>query len=124
MSQRTASRRRQIRYDVSQSESAAIEFSFPRPGTEPLSFSLVDVGVSGLRFAFGEELESLEIGSTIDQVTIRVGHCTIRGELVVMHLTPVSASIVHCGALFYPASDEELIKLKGVTAGLSAAQVD
>jgi len=122
MSQRTVSRRRQIRYDVSRSGLATVEFAFPRPGMPPQRFSLIDIGTSGIRFAFGEELAGLEVGATIGDVTIHVGACDMRGELVIMHLTPVSGSIAHCGALFYPASDDELIKLKGVTAGLSAAE--
>ena len=124
MSQRTLSRRRQIRYDVSRAGNASVQFSHPRSGAEPLTLALVDIGVSGIRFAYGDELESLEIGATLGDVVIRIGECTMRGELVVMHLTEVSDSIVHCGALFYPASDEELVKLKGVTAGLSAARSD
>jgi len=124
MSQRTLSRRRQVRYDVSQAGGATVEFSFPHPGTEPLSFSLVDIGISGLRFAFGDELAGLEVGTAISEVTIRIGPCTMKGDIVAMHLTPVSDSVVHCGALFYPESEEELAKLKGVTAGLAAALPD
>jgi hypothetical protein len=118
---RTPSRRRQVRYDVSDAASAFVEFAHPPPNGPHLRLSLVDIGVSGIRFAYGEELSGLEVGSSVAPVTIHIGDCQMHGELVVMHLTPVSDAIVHCGALFYPSSDEELIKLKSVVAGLAAA---
>ena len=121
MAPRTASRRRQIRYDVSRASSAVVEFAYPHPHGQPLSFSVIDIGVSGFRFAYSDELPGLEIGASLSPVTIRIGDCRMRGELVVMHLTPVSDAVVHCGVLFYPSSDEELLKPKGVVAGLAAA---
>jgi hypothetical protein len=124
MAVRTVSRRKQTRYDVSSSGNATVEFSFPRPGLAPLRFALVDIGLSGIRFAYGDELAGMEVGTTLGEVTLRVGSCEMQGELVVMHITPVSEAIAHCGALFYPASDEELTKLKGVVAGLSLLHQD
>jgi len=119
---RTPSRRKQHRYDVSGASNAFVELTHPQPGGPLYKLPLCDIGVSGLRFSFTEEFPGIEVGTSFSPVAICIGDCRIRGELVIMHLTEVSESVVHAGALFYPASDEELILVKGVVAGLDAAQ--
>jgi hypothetical protein len=52
---------------------------------------------------------------------IHLGGCEIRGELVVMHLTPQTPTRTICGALFYAACDEDLIKLRSAVAGMEVA---
>jgi len=121
-STRTPSRRKQHRYDVSGAGIAFVELTHPQPAGRPLRLPLCDIGVSGVRFSFTEELAGVDVGTTFAPVTICIGECRMLGELVIMHLTPVSDAVTHAGALFYPASDEELIRLKGVIAGLDAAQ--
>ena len=118
---RTASRRKQHRYDISGATNAFVELTHPQPGGQLFRMPLCDIGVSGLRFSYTEEIPGIDIGASYSPVAICIGDCRMRGELVIMHLTQVSESVVHCGALFYPASDEELIRLKGVVAGLEAA---
>ena len=53
---------------------------------------------------------------------IRIGECLIRGDLVVMHLTAESEARQICGALLYPATDTDLVKLKSVIAGMEAVE--
>ncbi len=120
---RTPSRRKQHRYDVSGATNAFVELTYPQPSGQLFRLPLCDIGVSGLRFSLTEELPGVDVGVSYSPVTICIGDCRMRGELVIMHLTQLSESVVHGGALFYPASDEELIRLKGVVAGLEAAHV-
>jgi hypothetical protein len=41
-----------------------------------------------------------------------------------MHVTADPDSRYVCGALFYPSTDTDLVKLKGVIAGMEAAGTD
>jgi hypothetical protein len=80
------------------------------------------VSISGISFGLTESLTGLDAGSQLSQVKLILGDCEIRGELLIMHVTPEPESGIVCGALFYPANDEELLKLKGVIAGIDTAQ--
>jgi hypothetical protein len=64
----------------------------------------------------------MESGSTISGASVRIRECVIQGDLVVMHVTPRSDSRILCGALLYPATDHDLLKLKAVLAGMQAVQ--
>jgi hypothetical protein len=86
-------------------------------------FGLVDVSPSGLSFtAEADRMPPFESGGKLSQVEIRIGGCTIHGELVVMHVTRTAHANPQCGALFYPATDDDLVKLKALVAGLEAAR--
>ena len=122
MTTRTANRRKTRRYSVSHKEDTWIEFEYPRPNGRTFRFSLVDISVSGFSFALDEDSPPLESGSDVAGVTIQVGDCSLHGDLLVLHVSPTSATRSVCGALFYPADDTELVKLKSVVAGVSAAQ--
>ena len=117
MTRTTACRRRQHRHSVS--SDARVEFSYPDPEGARHSYTVVDISVSGFSFSMGEPLAGVDIGTSISSAELRVGECVMQGDLMIMHVTP-EWSIV--GALFYPATDTDLLKLKSMIAGLEAAK--
>lgn len=122
MTSRTACRRQTRRYSLVGNKKAWIELDFPSPTGRRYRFSLLDVSISGFSFHVAEPLDGLEEGTKLAPVKLTLGDCEIRGELLVMHVTSEPESGIVCGALFYPANDEELLKLKGVIAGIDTAQ--
>lgn len=117
MTRATACRRRQHRHPVS--ADARVEFNYPGPEGARNSFPLVDISVSGFSFSMAEPLAGIEIGTSIPSAELRVGECVMQGDLMIMHVTP-EWSVV--GALFYPATDTDLLKMKSMIAGLEAAR--
>jgi len=103
-------------------EGAFVEFEFPTTG-QRTRLPLSDLSHSGLSF-HGEEtdLPPVESGTTIPGASIRIRECIIQGDLVVMHVTPRPDARIACGALLYPATDHDLLKLKAVLAGMEAVQ--
>jgi hypothetical protein len=122
MAVRTPTRRRQKRYPVGHGTPAHVAFDFPNPGGLPRRLALVNFSKSGVSFRLegNDDLAQLDPGSRLDAVVLEFGDCTIQGELLVMHVTPDSRSHALCGALFYPATDVDLIKLRSVVAGMEA----
>jgi hypothetical protein len=121
MTTTTACRRKARRHRLSSTE-ASVEFDYPNPGGHPCRLPLVDVSISGLSFAGTDELFGIEAGTDLSDVTIRVGSCEMRGDLLVMHATPEGVPDAVYGALFYPASDTDLVKMKSVLAGIEAVE--
>jgi len=117
----TGCRRKQRRQTTSGSGSAYIEIALPQPEGRTHQFPLVDVSVSGLSFGFEEPLPGLESGADLCNVLVRLGDCEIRGELVVMHVTSQGQNRRICGALFYAATDTDLLKWRAAIAGMEAA---
>ncbi len=126
MSTVTGSRRRQRRYSVQDDRVARVEFAHPAPNGPQFRLSITNISSSGVSFSFdaNDELIGLEEGTSISDAAIRVRNCMIRGELLVMHVTPQQGSRKICGALFYPASDNDLVQYKGVIAGMEISAVD
>jgi hypothetical protein len=122
----THSRRVIRRYPISRSEEARLDLVWPGPGGRHFDLPLTDLSVSGLSFRFDgeEELGGLESGTTISTVVIRLGQCSIHGDLLVMHVTPRPTGQTYCGALFYPATDADLLQLKSAIAGIAAVMAD
>ncbi len=79
---------------------------------------LKDLSASGLSFVLSHELPGLEPGRLLEEVTFQVRGQTIRGEIVVMHVTPEPTAGSCCGALFYPATDEDILHLRDLVAEL------
>jgi hypothetical protein len=121
MTTTTANRRKSRRHSARGSEEAFVELAWPERGSERRRLPLVDISISGLSFAIGDELPGIENGSCIPHALIRFGDCEIRGELVVMHLTPQTETRTICGALFYAASDQDLLMYRSVVAGMEVA---
>jgi hypothetical protein len=118
-STRTSCRRRHVRFRVPIDREATVEFQHRGRGGK---LPLYDIGGSGLSFlGLPCELPAVEEGTRIRAASIRIGDCTIGGELVIMHVTQRDDSRLLCGALFYPASDTDLRMLKSLIAGMQAA---
>jgi hypothetical protein len=126
MTVRTATRRRQRRYAIQRDKSACVEFEFPSPNGKAYRLPLVNISASGISFALddNDDLALLDSGTTLPEATVRIGDCVMRGDLMLMHLTPDVESRGSCGALFYPGSDTDLIKLRSVIAGMEALGSD
>ena len=112
------------RYIISNADHARVIFAYPGPGGRRCELALIDISISGLSFRYRDELPDLESGATLSAVVIRLGRCEIHGDLLVMHLTPYSSGETVCGALFYPAKDADLLKLKSAIAGIEAVKAD
>ncbi len=126
MSAVTKSRRGQRRYPVALGKLARVEFAHPGPNGRCYDLDVTNISSSGVSFSVEEtdELTGLEEGTSLSGVVIRIGECMIRGEMVVMHLTGDTDSRRICGALFYPATDNDLVQLKGLIAGMEVAEGD
>ncbi len=122
MTVRIASRRRQRRYNVPASHNACVEFVHPAPSGESLRLPITNVSASGVSFDVADHggLHDLEEGASLPRATVRFGSCMIRGDLVVMHVSDGDGDSRICGALIYPESDTDLVKLKSVIAGIEA----
>lgn len=121
MTIRTASRRLQRRFPLVQGRGAAVELEHPHASGRRLRLPIVDMSSAGVSFKVNlQETPVFEIGASLSQVVLVIGDCSIQGELVVMHFTPDMDSSATCGALFYPKTDSDLVKLKGVIAGMEA----
>jgi hypothetical protein len=126
MAVRTSTRRRQRRFALGSASAARVGFEYPSRNGRRYDLPLVNISKSGLSFALAghDDLAGLDPGTIIPQAAVRIGECSIAGELVLMHLTPDPFSRATCGALFYPASDEDLIKLRSLIAGMEALATD
>ena len=122
MPTRTPTRRRTPRHAVVLDHDAFVEFDSPGAGGR-CRLPLTDLSHSGLSF-HGEpaEIPRIESGSTVAGASLRIRECIIKGDLVVMHVTQRPDSRILCGALLYPATDHDLLKLKAVLAGMEAVQ--
>jgi hypothetical protein len=126
MAVRTATRRKQRRYSIERDRNAIVAFEYPCPSGRPYRLPLLNVSKAGLSFALDDrdELTTLDPGTRIEDVVVRIGDCEIDGEMVLMHLTPDDQSKALCGALFFPSSDDDLIKLRSLVAGMEAVAAD
>lgn len=120
MSTRTACRRRTRRFTVNSGQNIWVEFEYPSRGGQSHRLPLVDISASGISFALTNELPLLESGTSLPDVVIHVESAEMRGDLLILHVTPVPGGATICGALFYPSDDTELVKLKSVVSGIQA----
>jgi len=120
MTTRIKCRRGQRRHSAAGSDRAWVEFRSPQAPDAPQRLPLVDISVSGFSFSLEEGSPRLGNGLEIAGVRIHLGGCEIRGDMVVMHVTPRGDGRVVCGALFYAAGDEDLLKLRSAVAGMEA----
>jgi len=120
MATKTATRRRIRRHSVSNATGAFVDLEYASAKGLSCSLPLIDISMSGISFTFEDELPGIEDGVTLSGAVIRLGDCEIRGDLTVMHLTPHTGTTTLCGALFYPASDTDLVKVKSIIAGIEA----
>ncbi len=78
------------------------EFVVPQSSQETASGVIVSVSFSGLAFELGGTSRTLAAGTCLEGVTVRVGPCVLRGDLMVRNRRPVGDRI-EFGYLFYPS---------------------
>ncbi len=115
----TKNRRKQVRHRITAEAEVRIEFCYPGPNGRPISLPVIDISASGFSFAMLEELGGVEEGTSIPETTLKIGNRELHGDMIVMHVTEERGV---CGALFYPATDEDLVRMKFVLAGIEAVQ--
>lgn len=111
---------RDPRYAIPPLVEACVEFRYPNPKGRRLSMPLLDLSVAGLSFAADSALPLIVRGARIENVVVLLGDIRIEGKLLVMHSTPGGPSGVVYGAVFYPATEEDQLRLNGVIAGLAS----
>ncbi len=121
MTTKTACRRRQRRFRLSGSGAARLELVYPQPNGADHTLPLLDISPSGLSFALEGRIEGVEAGMTLDGVKMCLSTCVISGDILVIHVTEGRGV---CGALFYPATDDDLLKLRSAVAALEVAGGD
>jgi hypothetical protein len=123
MSTITKNRRKQTRYEVPVGRPSSVEF---KRGGRAHRLAVVNLSASGLSFVVdaGAGLPALEAGTNLGKSVVRIGDCVLRGEMLVMHVTGTHDSRYLCGALFYPATDADLVRLKRLIADLEVAGAD
>jgi hypothetical protein len=109
-----ANRRHHNRHVLPPDAAAWAEFGYPDPSGHPCTMRLRDVSASGLSIVLAHELPGLEPGSRLDGATVRIGARAFRADLLVMHVTPGPWEGAVCGALLYPAEDDDLLMLREV----------
>jgi hypothetical protein len=119
MAQKTAERRKNRRYQLLPSLEPTVEFTHPGPQGASYKLPVIDLSNSSFGFRISEELNELEAGTNLDGAVLHMGDIRIEGDLMVMHVTQGQAV---CGVLFYPSSDEDLLKFRSLITGLRAGQ--
>lgn len=114
-------RRRHHRLSVNGDESFRVEFQHPGPHGAEYSLKLRDVSQAGVSFELDRELPGIEIGYQISNVTVFLGTRKLKGDLVIVHVSSNGNSAAICGALFYPMTDDDLVKLKSTVKELLAS---
>jgi len=126
MATKTENRRRQTRFAVKATTQATVRFTHPGTKGDDQQLSVVNVSASGISFQVDADqgMQELGEGTTLEEVQLQIGGCAMSGDLLIMHVTTAADSGYVCGALFYPASDTDLVKLKSVVAGMEVAGAD
>ena len=114
-------RRGNKRLDVSGDDDFRIEFGYPDPDGKQCRMSLRDISQAGVSFVLNQELPNVEIGQMIDRAVVHLGKRKLNGDLVIAHLSDHRVEGTVCGALLYPSTDNDLIKLKSTVADLLTA---
>ena len=111
---------RDPRYTMPPFMEAYVEFRYPNSSGRRLSMPLLDISVAGLSFAAGSGLPLIVRGARIEGVVVLLGDIRMEGKLLIMHATAGGPSGVAYGAVFYPATEQDQLRLNGVIAGLAS----
>jgi hypothetical protein len=57
-------------------------------------------------------------------VVIRIADCVLHGDVTIRRSAVGPDGTWHYGAMFYPASEADMLKLNGVLAGIEAMRED
>ncbi|HEX6852129.1 MAG TPA: hypothetical protein VF139_12080 [Candidatus Polarisedimenticolaceae bacterium] len=122
MSQRHDERRRNDRFRFDAEEAARFRFRFPDEDGALFESKVRDISGSGLSFLVVPGLPTLEAGDLLREVEVQIGGSPIRGEMVILHITPEFEPGATCGGLFYPRSDDDLLAVRHLLAELAQAR--
>ena len=106
------------RFPLPEDAQARVDFVYPYPKGHHCSMQLRDISASGLSFFLRHDLPGLDVGDSIDRVSVDIEGYDLRGDLLVMHLTPDASEGSVCGALFYPRGDRNLRALHALVTEL------
>jgi hypothetical protein len=82
---------------------------------------LRDLSPGGLAFTFNLDRPGLDVGQNIEQAQLIVGDKRVRGDILVMHLTPGLFSRAVCGSMFYPVEIEDIVTYQSLVTSLEPA---
>jgi hypothetical protein len=102
--------RRDDRHSVAPRLQGRVEFDFP--AGKRWRLELVDLSVAGLAFALEQGRPQMECGSKLSDVKVHVGDLEVDGDLMILHVTKDAARRTICGALFHPATEEHVDRLR------------
>ena len=114
-------RRLQRRYNLAPETGARLSFCHPAPMGIPYDLPVRDISLSGLSLVLPVDFPEMQAGDMIKSIEVHVLRKVFRGDLLVMHVTPVQNRGGVCGGLFYPEGDEDLITVRLVIKALDAA---
>jgi hypothetical protein len=112
-------RRRTDRHRFEPDTAAPFRFRFPDEDGALFESEVRDISGSGLSFFVVPGLPTLEAGDLLRDVVVEVGSRPIRGEMVVLHVTPQFEPGAVCGGLFYPKSDDDLLAVRRLCVELA-----
>lgn len=115
-------RRRNDRHRIEDGAQAPFQFRFPDPDSPTFESRVHDISGSGLSFLVAPGTPTLEAGDLLHDVVVDLGSGPIRGEMVVLHVTPQFEPGAICGGLFYPLTDDDLLAVRRVCAELAGAR--
>lgn len=114
-------RRRQQRHKPRPGSEATLAFRFPDRESPVYAAEIRDVSVSGLSIVVGRPFPAVEIGDVLREAIATLCGRTIRGEFLVMHVTPKIENGATCGGLFYPETDADILAMRDSCRELEAA---
>ena len=114
-------RRLQRRFTVAADAASEMTFRYPRTAGIAFAVPVRDISLSGLSFLLPQELPGIRVGDIIAGVEAVVAGRSIRGDFLLLHLTPANEAGAICGGLFYPEADEDLITIRLIVRALEAS---
>jgi hypothetical protein len=123
MTQGHDDRRRTDRFRLEPESRAPFRFRFPDEDGRLFESNVRDISGSGVSFFIVPGLPTLEAGDLLRDVEVELGAEPIRGEMVVLHVSPQFEPGAVCGGLFYPKTDDDLLAVRRVCAELSEGKV-
>ena len=112
MSQAHDDRRSNDRFRFEPDARAPFRFRFPDETGSLFETNVRDISGSGVSFFVVPGLPTLEAGDLLREVEVELGPARIRGEMVILHVSPRFEPGAVCGGLFYPKSDDDLLAVR------------
>lgn len=119
MNQGQDDRRRNDRFRFEPASRTTFRFRFPDEDGRLFESNVRDISGAGVSFFVVPGLPTLEAGDLLRDVEVDLGRAPIRGEMVILHVSPQFEPGAVCGGLFYPRSDDDLLAVRRVCAELS-----